>query len=77
VTTQPQESPAAAPAAVAPFRRVLLKLSGESLMGPLEFGVDAPPELIDVVVGRFQEAGARASDGTPKVERALALLGLR
>jgi len=43
----------------------------------VEFGVDAPPELIDVVVGRFQEAGARASDGTPKVERALALLGLR
>ncbi|MGZ4682626.1 MAG: CYTH domain-containing protein [Acidimicrobiales bacterium] len=43
----------------------------------VEFGVDASPELIEVVVGRFREAGARASDGTPKVERALTLLGLR
>ncbi len=43
----------------------------------VEFGADAPAELIDVVVERFRAAGARASDGTPKVERALALLGLR
>ncbi len=43
----------------------------------VEFGADAPDELIEAVVGRFREAGARASDGTPKVERALALLGLR
>jgi inorganic triphosphatase YgiF len=43
----------------------------------LEFGADAPDDLIQAVVGRFREAGARASDGMPKVERALALLGLR
>jgi uridylate kinase len=41
VTVQPQDSPAAAPAAVAPFRRVLLKLSGESMMGTREYGLDA------------------------------------
>jgi len=43
----------------------------------VEFGPDASAELIDVVVGRFRAAGARSSDGTPKVERALTLLGLR
>jgi inorganic triphosphatase YgiF len=43
----------------------------------VEFGADAPAELIEVVVEQFRAAGARASDGTPKVERALALLGLR
>jgi inorganic triphosphatase YgiF len=43
----------------------------------VEFGPEAPAELIDVVVGRFHEAGARDSEGIPKVERALALLGLR
>ena len=33
----------------------------------------------DVAAGAraYEKAGARASDGTPKVERALALLGLR
>jgi uridylate kinase len=41
VTVQPQESPAPAAAVAAPFRRVLLKLSGESLMGPREYGLDA------------------------------------
>jgi uridylate kinase len=41
VSARSQESAAAAPTAVAPFRRVLLKLSGEALMGPLEFGTDA------------------------------------
>src|SRR5262249_47017845 len=36
------------------FRRVLLKLSGEALMGPADFGLDAPTldtlarELVDV-----------------------------
>ena len=43
----------------------------------VEFGADAPAGLIEEVVDRFRQAGARASDGTPKVERALALLGLR
>ncbi len=41
MTAQSQESPAAAPAAAAPFRRFLLKLSGEALMGPGEYGLDA------------------------------------
>ncbi len=55
MSVRPQESPAAAPAAAAPFRRVLLKVSGEALMGPREFGVDAPTvdaiarEIVDVV----------------------------
>jgi uridylate kinase len=41
VTVQSQESPAAAPAAGRMFRRVLLKLSGEALMGPRDYGLDA------------------------------------
>jgi uridylate kinase len=55
VTVQPKESPVAAEAAGAPFRRVLLKVSGEALMGGREFGVDAPTvdaiarEIVDVV----------------------------
>jgi uridylate kinase len=55
VSVRPQAAPAAAPAAAAPFRRVLLKVSGEALMGPREFGVDAATvdaiarEIVDVV----------------------------
>jgi uridylate kinase len=41
VTTQQQESPAAVPAASRSFRRVLLKVSGEALMGDREYGLDA------------------------------------
>src|SRR5213079_2299945 len=43
-----------APSVAPPFRRVLLKLSGEALMGTAEFGLDAPTvdtlarELVDV-----------------------------
>jgi inorganic triphosphatase YgiF len=43
----------------------------------VEFDADAPTELIAAVVGRLREAGAETSDGVPKVERALGLLGLR
>ena len=41
MAVRPQESPAAAGAADEPFRRVLLKLSGEALMGPREYGLDS------------------------------------
>ncbi len=41
MTTQPQETVERVPAGTAPaFRRVLLKLSGEALMGPREYGLD-------------------------------------
>jgi uridylate kinase len=41
VTTQPQEAATRArDGAVKPFRRVLLKLSGEALMGDREYGLD-------------------------------------
>jgi len=41
VTTQPQEAaPRAGGGEVRPFRRVLLKLSGEALMGDREYGLD-------------------------------------
>ena len=55
MTVQPHASPAAARAGAVPFRRVLLKVSGEALMGPREFGIDAPTvaaiarEIVDVV----------------------------
>ena len=59
MTTQSQESPAAARAAAAPFRRVLLKLSGESLMGPLEFGADAQTvdSIAREIVGVVRDSG--------------------
>ena len=41
MTVSPQESPAASAATARPFRRVLLKVSGEALMGGREFGIDA------------------------------------
>ena len=41
MAVRPQESPAAAGTAGEPFRRVLLKLSGEALMGPREYGLDS------------------------------------
>jgi uridylate kinase len=55
VSTQSQDLPATAVQAAPSFRRVLLKLSGESLMGPLEYGLDATTvdaiarEIVDVV----------------------------
>jgi uridylate kinase len=48
VTTQPQETAERAPAGAAPaFRRVLLKLSGEALMGEREYGLD--PRTLDAI----------------------------
>jgi uridylate kinase len=41
LTVQPQESPAAASATAPVFRRVLLKISGEALMGEQDYGLDA------------------------------------
>src|SRR5207253_1659667 len=46
--------PQRAPAPV--FRRVLLKLSGEALMGPREFGLDAP--TVDAVARELVEVRA-------------------
>src|ERR687888_1778617 len=40
MTVQSEETVAAAPAARPVFHRILLKLSGESLMGDLEYGMD-------------------------------------
>jgi uridylate kinase len=50
-----QEAPAAQPAEPA-FRRVLLKLSGEALMGDREFGLD--PERIDSIAAELVEVHA-------------------
>jgi uridylate kinase len=48
VTTHPQETAERAPAgAASPFRRVLLKLSGEALMGAHEYGLD--PRTVDEI----------------------------
>jgi uridylate kinase len=49
--TQPR--PKTAPA----LRRVLVKLSGEALMGPLEFGLDAP--TVDALAAEVVEVHAR------------------
>jgi inorganic triphosphatase YgiF len=43
----------------------------------VEFGADADAALVELVVERLRAAGARPSDGRPKVERALGLLGRR
>ena len=56
MTIQSQESPAAARAEAAPFRRVLLKVSGEALMGPREFGVDAP--TVDAIAREIRDVVA-------------------
>ncbi len=56
-------SPAPAPAGAAPaFRRVLLKLSGESLMGQLDYGTD--PERVSAIakaVGRVRDRGVEVA----------------
>jgi uridylate kinase len=53
---QPATTPAGSPAARGPaYRRILLKLSGEALMGPDQFGINRPTiariveEVVDVV----------------------------
>jgi uridylate kinase len=50
-----QEAPAGKPAATA-FHRVLLKLSGEALMGDREFGLD--PDCIDAIAAEVVEVHA-------------------
>jgi uridylate kinase len=50
-----QEAPAAAPHGET-FRRVLLKLSGEALMGDREFGLD--PDTIDAIAAEIVEVHA-------------------
>jgi uridylate kinase len=50
-----QEAPAGKPAASA-FHRVLLKLSGEALMGDREFGLD--PDCIDAIAAEIVEVHA-------------------
>jgi uridylate kinase len=40
VTVKPHEAPAEATEAARPFQRVLLKLSGEALLGEREYGID-------------------------------------
>jgi uridylate kinase len=40
MTVRPEETPATRDAGRAAFRRVLLKLSGEALMGPRDYGID-------------------------------------
>jgi uridylate kinase len=60
VTVRPDESAISAPAVRAPaFRRVLLKLSGEALMGDREYGVDP-----NTVVSIAREVVAVRSAGT-------------
>ncbi len=51
-----QEAPAGEPAATA-FHRVLLKLSGEALMGDREFGLD--PDCIDAIAAEIVEVHAK------------------
>ena len=48
MTAHPQETAERAPAgAASPFRRVLIKLSGEALMGPREYGID--PATVETI----------------------------
>jgi len=63
VTTQPQETAVQAPAGAAPpFRRILIKLSGEALMGEREFGLD--PTTVNVIARELvavQSAGVEVA----------------
>ncbi|MFN2628933.1 MAG: UMP kinase [Gaiellaceae bacterium] len=47
MTTRSDDAPAATATAEPPFRRILLKLSGEALMGEHDYGID--PRTIDAV----------------------------
>jgi uridylate kinase len=54
VSAQPETEPAPAPAAGRPaFRRVLLKLSGEALMGEEEYGLS--PERVDAIAREVKD----------------------
>jgi uridylate kinase len=58
VTLRPEEAAATAEAGAPAFRRVLLKLSGEALMGEREFGLDLPTvETIATEVQSVQQQG--------------------
>jgi uridylate kinase len=62
MTVQPEETIAAPPGTQPVFRRILLKLSGESLMGDLEYGIDR--DTIDAVAQEIvdvQEAGVETA----------------
>jgi uridylate kinase len=62
MTVQPEETIAAPPGTQPVFRRILLKLSGESLMGDLEYGIDR--DTIDAVaqeIVEVQEAGVETA----------------
>jgi uridylate kinase len=54
VSVRPEDAAAAAPAATGAFHRILLKLSGEALMGPRDYGLDlatvenVASEIVDV-----------------------------
>jgi uridylate kinase len=52
-----EEAPTDAPARRAAFRRILLKLSGESLMGEKHYGLD--PETIEALAGEITEVHQR------------------
>jgi uridylate kinase len=62
VRTEPQETPVAAAVAAPTFERVLLKLSGEALMGEREYGLDLPTveriagEIVSVRAGGVEVA---------------------
>ncbi len=53
--------PAPTPQPVPAFRRVLLKLSGEALMGEREYGVDA--DTVDAMAREIAELKGRTSGG--------------
>jgi uridylate kinase len=53
LTVQPEETLAASPESRSMFRRILLKLSGESLLGPREYGMDR--ETIDSIAEEIVE----------------------
>ncbi len=61
MTARPEETAEAAPgAAPSPFRRAVLKLSGESLMGDREYGVD--PKTVASIAGEVVAVRARGTE---------------
>ncbi len=61
MTAGPEEMAEAAPgAALSPFRRAVLKLSGESLMGDREYGVD--PKTVASIAGEVVAVRARGTE---------------
>jgi uridylate kinase len=60
VSADPAEARAASPEAAAPFRRILLKLSGESLMGDRDYGVD--PKTVSAIAREVVEVRDRGTE---------------